>query len=111
MACEPAFPDLEDLYGLREEILRLVEEHMSEACADNGADEKVDQQGIQLACRIVLPLADPGHDPVAEQKSGHEQQAVPVYRYRAKADEDSIRIPVKNHVWLLYDAGNRMSQF
>jgi hypothetical protein len=96
VTCQAALPDLEDFQRVAEVVLGFVEDHMGQTGTDDGAEEEVGEQFVQLLGRIPLTTEDPVHDLIPDQKTGRKEDAIPVDGQWTELQQDRVKIPVKH---------------
>ena len=77
VACKSAFPDFEYLGRVLRVVVPSVEEHVSEACAHDGADHHNHENRIHPAAVLSLVLEHFRQNPSAEDKADGKHQSVP----------------------------------
>ena len=94
VAGQAAFPDGGDQPWVGEVIPRLVEEDMSQARADYGAEEQVDQAGVQVRFVLAFHAVHPLHDEEAYEEPRRHEQTVPAERDGADPQEFGACVPI-----------------
>ncbi len=93
-------PDLQDLGGVREVVLRLVEEHVAQPPAEDHAEHAVQEHVVdarfgdavgKALARAQLPEHHEGHE------GDHVHEAVPAHGERAEAEDDGVELRVGEH--------------
>ena len=85
VSAHASLPDMQDLHGMRQVELRLIEKAVAEAAAQNDAEDAVEKQVLQILARNPAPrfgTSAPAEKPEAEEaRQIHE--AVPAYGKRS----------------------------
>ncbi len=92
VAGETALPGGKYLPRVRRIVVPLVEEYMTEACADNGSHTYIYEQDAEPAFGDAFALEHAGYYIKANPKSDGEHQSVPAYGDKA-VDNVGIDIP------------------
>ena len=85
VSAHASLPDMQDLHGMRQVELRLIEKAVAEAAAQNDAEDAVEKQVLQILARNPAPrfgTSAPAEKPEAEE--AHQiHEAVPAYGKRS----------------------------
>src|SRR6185369_7958067 len=112
----PALPDHEDLERMRSVVPRLVEQHVAEPAADDGAEDAVEEQILDVAPRpatlreLRQPRAPPGEK--EEQREADQiRDAIPVDRQRdaeaRQVERDRVELRMPQHASMIRAASPR----
>ena len=98
VAGEAAFPDHDDLGGVRHEIGEIIKKHLTQSCADYGADEYVLNKEYEVVFGDVFFFQYPAAKEEAAEDGECPHQAVPLHRKKMKGEwYIGVYIPVDEH--------------
>ena len=94
VAREAASPDLEDLNRVCQVECRIVEQTMSQARANEGAENHMVHQAVEVFGGFSLQAEHPAHNEVAEDESDQKAQAVPAQDDGTDAEDLGVGTPM-----------------
>ena len=84
---------LDDMLSAAEKIVGLIEETVTQARADDDAEEAIDEKRIEVLVSELLVLIEPAHHEVGTHKPDDPPQGIPVYAIGADVESHCVGIP------------------